>query len=188
MLLIYNNLELEKISNFDIVCLSVLGLNLLQVFIEIVLTQMYENVHINLELRQAMKSLTRVEDLIKISLVCAFFFSTTLLVGLFAFEDQGCVRGYFEENSICKDCKAFVDQNCIDCNSRFACEMCIDGYFAIDRTCYSCSERHGENCEECTSGGCTKCKDEYFLSYGKCESCLWMQGCASDSCFEDGCR
>ena len=109
MLLIQNNLELEKISNFDIVCLSVLGTNLVQVFIEIVLSKIYENVHINLELRQAMKSLTRVEDLIKISLVCAFFFSTTLLVGLFAFEDQGCVRGFFEENSICKDCKAFVD-------------------------------------------------------------------------------
>ena len=74
----------------------------------------------------------------RVAIVAAMFGSGSFLLGKFAFSDQGCVDGFFDENGICKDCTVYVDKNCISCKDRFACNQCQRGYFANDRMCLSC--------------------------------------------------
>lgn len=108
------------------------------------------------------------------------------------------MQGYFNENNICKDCKEFVDPECIKCEERSACLQCLPGYYPIDKKCHPCKERFGEFCNECTSGGCLKCqtgldpdtgvmREGYFVSYGECKRCSFIEGCLSDRCGEKGC-
>ena len=124
----------------------------------------------------------------------ALFNVTAFLLGWFAFSDQGCVNGFFDENGICKDCKELVDKECARCTDRFSCDECNRGFFANDRMCLACVDRFGENCEACTAGGCTECKAGFFISYGQCLDCRFIQGCKYDSndeaatCGKNGCK
>jgi hypothetical protein len=68
----------------DIISLALLATNILEVFIEICVLKLYENLKINLELKGALKSQTRTIDLFKISIVSGLFLAATVLVGLFA--------------------------------------------------------------------------------------------------------
>ena len=124
----------------------------------------------------------------------ALFNVTAFLLGWFAFSDQGCVNGFFDENGICKDCKELVDKECAACTDRFSCDECNRGFFANDRMCLACVDRFGDNCEACTAGGCTECKAGFFISYGQCLDCRFIQGCkytSSDeasTCGKNGCK
>ena len=124
------------------------------------------NMRINLERRTALKSQTRLNDLVRVFIVSAIFNVTAFLIGWYVFADQGCVNGFFDENGICKDCSIYVDKKCIACKDRFACDQCEIGFFANDRMCLDCKDRFGENCDACTAGGCIQCKDGFFVSYG----------------------
>jgi hypothetical protein len=93
----------------DIISLALLAMNIFEVFVEILILKIYENVKINLELKNALKSQTRAIDLFKISIVSGLFLAATVLVGLFAVPKGTCVRGFFLENNICKDCRLYVD-------------------------------------------------------------------------------
>ena len=74
---------LEKRTVLDVISLALLGINIFEVFVEILVLKLYENVKINLELRNALKSQTRTIDLFKISIVSGLFLTATVLVGFF---------------------------------------------------------------------------------------------------------
>ena len=74
---------LEKRTVLDVISLALLGINIFEVFVEILVLKIYENVKINLELRNALKSQTRTIDLFKISIVSGLFLTATVLVGFF---------------------------------------------------------------------------------------------------------
>jgi len=154
---------------------------------EILIHKFYLNMHMNLERRTALKSQTRLSDLVRVFIVSLIFNVSAFLLGWFVFNNQGCINGFFEENGICQDCALYVDINCIECKDRFACSVCDKGFFANDRTCLSCADRFGANCDECTAGGCTVCKDEFFVSYGQCIDCRFIEGCANEKCTQSGC-
>ena len=82
-------------------------------FAEILVHKMYMNIGVNLERRTSLKSQTRLDDLVRVAIVASLFGSASFLLGRFAFSDQGCVNGFFDENGICKDCTVYVDKNCI---------------------------------------------------------------------------
>ena len=146
---------------------------------EILVHKMYLNSGTNLERKTSLKSQTRLEDLVRVSIAAVVFGAGTFCLGRFAFSNRGCVDGFFEENGICKDCSVHVDKNCIECSNSDTCEKCEGGYFADEKTCSSCEGRFGQDCQECTAGGCVKCNDSFFVSYGQCIDCRFIQGCKS---------
>ena len=83
--------------------------------------QIYDNLYINLETRPKLRSHTRLGDNLKVSMLSVLFSVVSILLGLYAFAEQGCTRDFFEENSICKSCREFVDPFCSDCTERWAC-------------------------------------------------------------------
>jgi hypothetical protein len=188
LILILNFRELKKVTILDFISISLLAANIFEIFLEMCVLKLYENVKINLELRNAMKSANRTIDLFKVSIVSILFLAAGVLLAILAVPQGECIRGQFMENNMCKMCKTYVDPFCVSCTSRFACDECLDGYFGVDKDCIPCKERFGDQCEECTAGGCTKCKPENFIRYGQCVNCRFMPGCASDQCFEDGCH
>ena len=84
LILVVNIKFLQKMTILDIISLALLAINIFEVFIEICVLKLYENVKINLELKGALKSQTRTIDLFKISIVSGLFLAATVLVGLFA--------------------------------------------------------------------------------------------------------
>lgn len=188
MILVINVQALSKLTILDIISLALLAMNIFEVFVEILVLKIYENVKINLELKNALKSQTRTIDLFKIWIVSALFLTVTVLVGFFAVPKGTCVQGFFLENNICKNCRTYVDYQCVACSNRFSCDECQAGYFGVDKDCIACSERFGPQCLECTAGGCTKCATDFFIREGKCEGCLFMKGCADESSCPNGCR
>ena len=83
LILVVNIKFLEKRTVLDVISLALLGINIFEVFVEILVLKLYENVKINLELRNALKSQTRTIDLFKISIVSGLFLTATALVGFF---------------------------------------------------------------------------------------------------------
>ena len=83
LILVVNIKFLEKRTVLDVISLALLGINIFEVFVEILVLKIYENVKINLELRNALKSQTRTIDLFKISIVSGLFLTATVLVGFF---------------------------------------------------------------------------------------------------------
>ena len=83
LILVVNIKFLEKRTVLDVISLALLGINIFEVFVEILVLKLYENVKINLELRNALKSQTRTIDLFKISIVSGLFLTATVLVGFF---------------------------------------------------------------------------------------------------------
>ena len=81
------------------------SVNLFQVFVEIMILQIYWVKGVNLELRQTAKSKTRLDDLIRVSMVSIISSAVVILSGMYVFSNEGCVQGYFEENNICRDCR-----------------------------------------------------------------------------------
>jgi hypothetical protein len=140
---VLNVRELNKITTLDVFSLALLAINVVEVFTEMTVLQLYENVKINLELREGMKSATRTIDLFKVSIVSVLFMAIAGLLALLAVPEGTCIVGQFMENNMCKSCKTYVDPYCVDCSSRFACDDCMTGYFPVDRDCLECTERFG---------------------------------------------
>jgi hypothetical protein len=84
LILVVNIKFLQKMTILDIISLALLAINIFEIFIEICVLKLYENLKINLELKGALKSQTRTIDLFKISIVSGLFLAATVLVGLFA--------------------------------------------------------------------------------------------------------
>jgi hypothetical protein len=161
--------------------------SLFLVFCEVAILQLYDNVNINLEMRSKLRSHTRLSDNFKVTMLSSLLTAFAIVLGVYAFAEQGCVRDYFEENSICKPCRELVDPFCSHCDSRWACEACDLGYYPIDQTCLSCQSKD-PLCIDCDSSGCLTCLDGFFVSLNKCTSCQMIEGCLEDQCFNDGCH
>ena len=58
---------------------------------EIIIFKMYKNCGKNLERRPALKSSTRFDDMLRVTLVSLLLLSTVFLLGAYSFSDQGCV-------------------------------------------------------------------------------------------------
>jgi len=56
LILIYNTHALGKVTTFDWICIAILAANIFEVCIEIFVLKIYENLKINLELRNPLKS------------------------------------------------------------------------------------------------------------------------------------
>ena len=173
----YNDEIISKQKDLDVWVKTVVWLSIFQIVAEILIHKFFRNCGKNLERRPALKSSTRLDDMFRVTWVSGLLLSTVFLLGIYAFSDQGCVEGFFQENGICQDCKAYVNENCAICSDRTACEECKPGYFANNRECLKCTDRFGENCQLCTAGGCTTCADGWFVSYGQCNECRFIEGC-----------
>ena len=143
LVLIMQNGESEKVDfgllgNFTIF-LAILSMSLTA--LEVCILQCYENQHINLEMRVKLRSGSRLTDLFKATGLGIILTSMALLLGIFAFDRQGCITDFFEENSICKPCRDFVNPFCSQCDDRFACNECDKGYYAFDKSCIDCTLR-----------------------------------------------
>jgi hypothetical protein len=147
-------------------CIILTIINFVQVFIEILILQIYWIKGVNLELRPVSKSKTRLDDLSRVSIVSIISCAVVILLGMYVFSNEGCVESFFEENNICKPCSEWVHPQCIRCEERSACQECEIGFYPIDNVCHPCTDRFGEHCVECSSGGCLTCNTTYFVSYG----------------------
>lgn len=55
-------------------------------------------------------------------MVAIIITGTSIMLGMFAFANQGCIEGSFVENGFCKLCSDYVDINCERCDDRLACK------------------------------------------------------------------
>ena len=131
-------------------------LSLILVGLEICVLQLFESQNINLEMRIKLRSTRRLTDMMRVTAVSTLMTVTSLLIGLYAFEKQGCVLDYFEENSICKPCRDIIDPYCAVCEDRTACLECDRGFYALDQTCNDCKMRD-YLCLHCDRSGCLEC-------------------------------
>jgi hypothetical protein len=115
---------------------------------EVCVLQCYENCNVNLEMRVKLRSHTRLQDLFRATAMALLVTGMSIIFGIFVFENQGCVSDYFEENSICKPCREFVNPFCAECVDRTACEMCDPGFYAFDQQCIDCKIKDSL-CLEC---------------------------------------
>ena len=138
-------------------------------------------------MRQKLRSHTRLSDNFKVGMLSILFSTFSILAGIYAFAEQGCVTDFFEENSICKPCREFVDPFCSNCHERFSCDYCDRGHYPIDNTCLSCAAKD-PLCVHCDASGCLECSSGFFVSLNKCTSCEMIKGCMAGMCFSDGCH
>ena len=89
------------------------GLSLVLTFFEIFVLQIFEIFKVNLEMRVKLRSDSRMSDLFKVTVLSAILTTISVLIGLHAFESEGCVSDHFNENSICKSCKELVNPLCL---------------------------------------------------------------------------
>lgn len=102
----YNIASLGKnnMSLLDKFVVAIMIINAVMLVVEALVFQMCKNRGVNLDKRPPLKSSTREHDLQRVAIVSMLFSTTMVLLGSYGFVDQGCVKGYFQENSICKDC------------------------------------------------------------------------------------
>ena len=134
----------------------------------------------NLELRVLLRSHSRMEDLLRISILGLLVTSATVLIAVYGFKSEGCIADYFNENSICKECRALVHPLCRQCDDRASCNECDTGFYPIDNQCLDCRVKD-PLCIDCTSQGCTKCENDMFISRGRCTACS-IEGCVPGHC------
>jgi hypothetical protein len=114
-LIYYNNNIVLKGETMDRWMKTIVVLSILQVLAEILLHKFFKNCGKNLERRAALKSSVRLDDMFRVTLVAVILLGTSMLLGAYAFSDQGCVLGFFFENGVCKDCSEFVNEYCLQC-------------------------------------------------------------------------
>lgn len=129
----YNNELVEKPREIDNYIRYSIYLALGQMLCEVVILKFSQNFDQNLERRPGLKSSVRSDDLFRVFMVAIIVTSMSVLLGLLAFANQGCVEGSFIENGTCKQCTEYVDINCEKCDNRLECEQCKEGYFGLDR-------------------------------------------------------
>jgi len=173
----YNNSIVRKPREIDDFVTYSIYASIGQILIEVIVLKLAQSVNNNLERRPALKSTTRCDDLLRVFVVSCIFTCLSLLLGVFAFANQGCIEGNFVENGFCKSCADVVDVNCEKCDDRFECKQCRIGYFGLDRQCIPCLNRFGRTCQQCTAGGCSVCSEGFFVSYGQCEECRFIEHC-----------
>ena len=183
----YNNELVQKPREIDDYVKFSIFASIGQMICEIMILKFAQGVNNNLERRPALKSTTRCDDLLRVFVVSCIVTCTSVLLGLFAFANQGCIEGNFVENGFCKSCADFVDINCEKCDDRFECKQCKPGYFGLDRQCIPCQNRFGRECQQCAGGGCAVCSEGFFVSYGQCEECRFIQNCKDQQCGDTGC-
>ena len=81
-------------------------------FCEILFLRIHEIYKVNLEMRVKLRSDSRMTDLFRVASVSILVTSMAVLIGTSGFESEGCVADYFNENSICKSCREFVNPLC----------------------------------------------------------------------------
>lgn len=132
-------------------------------------------------MRIKLRSSSRLTDLFRVTGLSIVITSISVLLGMYLFERQGCVTDFFEENSICKPCRDFVNPFCAQCEDRTACNECDRGFYPFDRQCIDCKIKDNL-CLACDSSGCLECIDGFFHSKGKCTSCKLIEGCVEGAC------
>ena len=139
----------------DNICIIIAMLNVVQIISEIIIYNTFLLKGENLERRPTSKSQTRLEDLIRVTLVSLIICFVVMISSRYIFAREVCPFGQFNENNICKECKIEVDQSCIKCSERAACEECLHGivpskendftqspgFYPIDNKCYKCQLR-----------------------------------------------
>ena len=143
----YNNDLVQKPRDIDDYVRYAVLANLGQMMCEVMILKFARGASQNLERRPALKSSTRCDDLLRVFIVACLFTSASVLLGLYAFSNQGCIEGNFVENGFCKSCIDEVDINCDKCDDRFECKECKRGYFGLDRQCIPCQNRFGKECQ-----------------------------------------
>jgi len=118
----FNNLLVQKPREIDDYVRYAIYASLGQMCCEMLILKFAQAVNHNLERRTAIKSTTRCDDLLRVFIVAVLLTSTSFLLGLYAFANQGCIEGSFVENGFCKSCSDFVDINCEKCDDRFECK------------------------------------------------------------------
>lgn len=63
-------------------------------------------------MRIRLRSDSRLADLFRISSLGVIITTTSFMIGFFAFQSEGCIADYFDENSICKPCRELVNPFC----------------------------------------------------------------------------
>jgi len=119
-------------SSLGIAAVIIPSISVLITFMEICILQTFDNCNIKLEQRVKLRSHTRLADMFKVGMLSVLVTLLTSLTGSFLFVQQGCVADYFEENSVCKPCRDFLNPFCNRCTDRTACETCDAGFYAID--------------------------------------------------------
>ena len=85
MLVFYNNEIVQKSKTLDKLIKIVVILSCIQMSAEILIHKLYLNMHVNLERRTALKSQTRLNDMVRVSIVSIMFNITAFLLGWFVF-------------------------------------------------------------------------------------------------------
>jgi hypothetical protein len=104
-------------------------------------------------MRIKLRSDSRLTDLTKVSMLSIIITTLSVLLGMYAFPNQGCIADYFIENSMCKSCRDIINPFCKQCDDRTACNTCDKGYYPFDLLCIDCTKRDSL-CQECDSTGC----------------------------------
>ena len=113
-------------------------ISLFLIALEVCTLQLFDNCKVNLEMRVRLRSTIRLRDMFRVSSLSILMTMGSVLIGLYGFAKQGCVSDFFEENSICKSCRSFVNPYCSQCEDRTACTGCDKGFYPIDTECIDC--------------------------------------------------
>jgi len=176
-----------KFSGLAITSIFLYALSAMFTFCEILVLRINEIYNVNLEMRVKLRSDLRMTDLFRVASVSILVTSMAVLIGMSGFENEGCVADHFNENSICKSCRDFVNPLCSSCTDRFSCDTCDPGFYPIDQSCLDCKAKD-PNCLACDSQGCSRCQGNMFISAGQCTSCFELDGCRPGKCSdENGC-
>jgi hypothetical protein len=129
----YNNELVEKPREIDDYIRYSIYISLAQMMVEVLVLKFSQNFNQNLERRPGLKSSVRCDNLFRVFMVAVIILTTSFLLGMYTFANQGCIEGSFVENGFCKLCTEYVDINCEQCDNRLECKQCKEGYFGLDR-------------------------------------------------------
>ena len=85
MIVFYNNEIVQKSKMLDKFIKMIVIFSCIQMTAEILIHKFYLNMHINLERRTALKSQTRLNDLVRVSIVSVLFNVSAFLLGWYVF-------------------------------------------------------------------------------------------------------
>ena len=182
MLIIYNNNMLEKSETVDMAAIYLGVVNVMFNICEVSYYRYWQNKGINLEQRVKMATNKRVCDLLRLSFLAILFGFAFVLAGLYAFEKQGCLPGFYEKDGIeCLRCTEFLSDECLLCSSSKQCTKSVDGTYIVEfgeDTGFvdKCSNAF-EGCLSCDAAVCNKCDEGFYLSLGRCLPCDSIEGC-----------
>lgn len=100
----YNNDLVQKPRDIDDHIRIAIYTSVAQMMIEVIVLKIAQSFDNNLERRPTLKSSTRCDDLLRVTMVAVIITTTSALLGTYTFANQGCIEGSFVENGFCRSC------------------------------------------------------------------------------------